>query len=140
MPDEPIYCYCPLGGGLLHIHRNPPYDTEGRLEMLRRHQEERVFDTTRLLAFEDDGIEPNLPMSPNELKRLASASNHFEVCAVHMNHGDCEDTGCRDEKGQARSATVLVGDRYLCDICADNQDRDRPAPAAEPRMKLGDLK
>jgi len=139
MSDEPIYCYCPQGGGLLHIHRNPPYDTEGRLEMLRRLQRERVVEDTRLPTFEDDGTQHELPMSPNELKRLANA-NHLEACEVHINHGCCEEPGCGDKKRGPRPAEVLVGDFYLCNICADKRDYGKPAELVEPRRRLEELK
>jgi hypothetical protein len=141
MSDEPIYCYCPEGGGLLHIHRNPPYDTEGRLELIRRKQEQRVVNkVTRLPGFEDDGLEPELPMSQNELERLKSASNYLEVCAIQMNHGDCENPGCSDESTHTRPATVLVGRHYFCDTCADELDRGKWPLSVEPRIKLEDLK
>jgi hypothetical protein len=139
MPDGPIYCYCPEGGGLLHIHRNPPYDTEGRLELIRRKQEQRVVKATRLPTFEDDGLEPELPLSPNELERLGSASNYLEFCNVHMSHGDCENPGCRDEREHTRQATVLVGRHYLCQTCADERDRGKSPLLVEPRIKLEDL-
>ena len=130
MPDDPIYCYCPEGGGLMHIHRKPPYDTEGRLELIRRAQEARVAEPTRIPPFEDADAEPDPPISPNELERLRNASTRMEIF----------DEGCRDENGNARPATLRVGRYNLCVRCADERDRGKPSQMVEPRIKLEDLK
>ena len=140
MPDNLIYCYCPEGGGLLHIHKNPPYDTEGRLEMIRRMQESHVAEPTRLPPFEDVDPKPEPPMSPNELERLRNASTRLEICAAELRRGDCENEGCRDENGYARPATLRVGRYNLCVRCADERDRGKPPLMVEPRIKLEDLK
>jgi hypothetical protein len=55
MPNDPITCHCDEGCGLPHLHRNPPYDTDGRNEMHRKRREERVAQppTRRLPRLED---------------------------------------------------------------------------------------
>jgi hypothetical protein len=140
MPRDPIYCYCPEGGGLLHMHRNPPYDTEGRLELHRKAQEERVVEPKRLPPFEDEGSESDPPLSPNEQERLRNASTRMEICDVELRRGDCENENCSDENGHARQATLRVGRYNLCVACADERDRGKPPLVVEPRIKLEDLK
>jgi hypothetical protein len=140
MPDDLIYCGCPQGGGLPHIHRNPPYDTEGRLERIRREQEARVVEPTRLPPFEDVESEPDPPMSPDELEVLHDSSTRMEICDVELRRGDCENEGCSDENGHARQATLRVGRYNLCEMCADERDRGKPPLMVEARIKLEDLK
>jgi hypothetical protein len=140
MPDDLIYCGCPQGGGLPHIHRNPPYDTEGRLELIRREQEERVVKATCLPQFDSGDPEHDPPMSPNELERYLNASSRMEICDVELRRGDCENKGCCDENGHVRRATLRVGLYNLCERCADERDRGKSPLMVEPRIKLEDLK
>jgi hypothetical protein len=141
MPNDPIICHCDEGCGLPHIHRNPPYDTDGRNEMHRKMREERVVEPpTRLPIFECEGLEPIPPLSPNEQERLQNASSRMEICAIELSRGFCENTGCLDEKGGARKATLRVGRYNLCEMCADDRDRGKAPDMVEPRIKLEDLK
>jgi hypothetical protein len=139
MPDEPIICNCDDGCGLPHIHRNPPFDTEGRQEMHRRRQV-RVVTPTRMQPFEDPDSEPDPPISPNEEERYRKAANWMEKCAVEMSRGDCENESCGDGSGYARRATLRVGRYNLCETCADQRDRGKPPSLIERRVKLEDLK
>jgi len=140
MPNDPIICHCDEGCGLPHIHRNPPYDTDGRNEMHRKRREERVAQapTRRLPTFEDGDTGP--PMSPNELDRIWNASTKEEIIAVELSRGRCENEGCRDENGCARKATLRVGRFNLCETCADERDRGKSPDEVEPRIKLEDMK
>lgn len=139
MADEPIICNCDEGCGLPHIHRNPPFDTEGRQEMNRR-REVRVVRPTRMQPFEDPDSIPLPPMSPNEEERYLKATGWMEKCELEMSRGDCENEGCRDERGNTRRATLRVGRYNLCENCADQRDRRTPPSLIEPRIKLEDLK
>lgn len=141
MSNDPIICHCDEGCGLPHIHRNPPYDTDGRNEMHRKRREERVVvPPTRLPTFECEGLEPDTPLSPNELDRLKNASTWMEICAIELNRGNCENEGCRDENRQVREATLRVGPYNLCDTCADERDRGKAPDTVEQRTRLEDLK
>ena len=139
MSQEPIICNCDDGCGLPHIHRNPPFDTEGRQEMLRR-REVRVVERKCLPTFEDPEALPDPPMSPNEEDRYRKATNRLEISALIMSHGECENEGCGDGSGCSRRATLRVGRYHLCETCADQRDRDKPPSMIERRIKLEDLK
>lgn len=139
MSQEPIICNCDDGCGLPHIHRNPPFDTEGRQEMLRR-REVRVVKPTRMPAFECPDCGPESPMSPNEEERYRKAKGRLEICALELSRGDCENEGCGDGSGSPRRATLRVGRYNLCETCADQRDRDKPPSMIERRIKLEDLK
>ena len=140
MPSDPIICHCDDGCGLPHIHRNPPYDTDGRNEMHRKGREEYVPPPrTSLPTFEGDG-EPDPPLSPNEQERLSNAKNRMEICAIELSRGDCENKRCRDEHGQVRRATLRAGRFNLCDICADERDRGKDPASIEQQIRLEDLK
>ena len=141
MPSDPIICHCDDGCGLPHIHRNPPYDTEGRNEMYRRRREEYVPQPrTPFPTFEPEGTEPDPPLSPNERDRIENASTRGEIIAITFNRGYCENEGCLDENGGPRKATLRVGRYNLCEMCADERDRGKDPATVEQRIRLEDLK
>lgn len=145
MPNDPIICHCDEGCGLPHIHRNPPYDTNGRNEMHRKRREERAVEPpverpARFPVFDCDGLDPIPPLSPNEQERLRNATSRMEICTIELSRGDCENDGCLDENGCVRKATLRVGRFNLCETCADERDRGKSSDEVEPRIKLEDLK
>ena len=55
MPNDPITCHCDEGCGLPHIHRNPPYDTDGRNELHRKMRDQHIpAPRTPMPLFEDE--------------------------------------------------------------------------------------
>ena len=140
MSSDPIICHCDESF-LPHIHRNPPYDTDGRNEMHRKKREEHVVVRPTLCpTFEPVGAEPDAPLSPNEQERLRSAKSLMEICDIELSRGDCENKGCRDEQGHVRRATLRVGRYNLCEICADERDRGNDPATLDQRIRLEDLK
>lgn len=141
MSNDPIICDCDEGCGLPHIHRNPPYDTDGRNELHRKRRQEYVRPAqTPLPTFELEGAEPDPPLSPNQQERLSKARSRFEICAIELSRGNCENERCRDEHGHVRTATLRVGRYNLCENCADERDRGKDPATVEQRIKLEDLK
>jgi hypothetical protein len=67
MADEPTtYCCCEEGGGIPHSHRNPPYSTEGRTELMKKRQAEHVPVKHHMAPFDDSEL--NLPEIEAEAK------------------------------------------------------------------------
>jgi hypothetical protein len=141
MSSDPIICHCDEGCGLPHIHRNPPYDTDGRNELLRKRREEYVPQPrTPLPTFEPDDVEPDPPLSPNELDRIENAATRGELIAIMFNRGCCENHGCLAEDGGPRKATLRVGRYNFCEKCSDDRDRGKDPATVEQRIRLEDLK
>jgi len=123
MSNDPITCHCDEGCGLPHVHRNPPYDTEGRNELHRKMRDQRVPEPrTPMPVFEDEETDSTFP-PPKEEESQCGRSSKLESCVIGPSHGgENQDNAGENSSAQKTSDVADLGDAGLCD---DGSDSDK---------------
>ena len=135
MSNDPIICHCDEGCGLPHIHRNPPYDTDGRNEMHKKMCHHRVLEPrTPMPLFKDEETD-SAPPPPKEEEGLCDLSTEVESCNIgprrgcEKQDGPGENTGTTKTNDCEEHKNALYGEK-------DGRGKDTDTQAAIKLEKL----
>ena len=127
MPTDPITCHCDEGCGLPHIHRNPPYDTDGRNELHRKMRDQRVPEPrTPMPLFKDEEADSTTPATKAEESQCDRPAE-VESCDIGSSRS-CEKQDGPGENSCAPEA-IEVEDHKNDGLCGEKGARGKGADA-----------
>jgi hypothetical protein len=136
MSNDPITCHCDEGCGLPHIHRNPPYDTDGRNELHRKMRDHRVPEPrTPLPLFEDEEADSTTPATKDE-ESQGDRPAEVEICDIGSRRGGENQDGAGENSSAQKTTNVGQEDAGSCAERGESGKHE----TIKKQVKLEDLK